>query len=105
MDQLIENIDKLNKTLSEFNEEVRVIIDLMDRSNNNMDKVHMLLISKKIEDGIIDAFDDATYEQLKNLKRAYYWKYYEKEYVDGLINKHMKNRKRRDKLRKIEKIN
>jgi hypothetical protein len=103
MDELIKNIDNLNKTLLEFNVDLKLTIELMDRCNNDMDQVHRLLIAKKIEDGIIDAFYNATYEQLETLKRNYYWKYYKKDYVNDLIDKHMKNRKRRDKLRNLEK--
>lgn len=103
MGELIKNIDKLNDTLSSYLEEVKLVSELMDRCNNNISLVSRLLQYKDIEDGIVEAFYNATYEQLESLKKHYTWQYYKKEYVHDLIDKHMKNRKRRDKLRILEK--
>jgi len=103
MEELTKSLDKLNEALDVFAGDIVLYNKLMDKYNNNVGMVSSALQAKSIEDGIVRAFGNASLEQLENLKNSYRFIFYDKEYINDLIETAIKKRIRRDKIIAIEK--
>lgn len=94
-------MEELLKRIKDTTEELELISELL-KKYKDIKIVGDKLFEKKLEDGIINNFHIASIEQLKSLKKRYYFKYYDKEDIDKLIDITIKNRIRKDKLNKLK---
>lgn len=94
-------MEELLKRIEDNTEELELILELL-KKYKDIKVVGDKLFQKKLEDGIINNFWRASIDQLKLLKRSYYFKYYDKEDINKLIDVTITNRIRKDKLNKLK---
>ena len=95
-------MEELLKRIKDSTEELELITELL-KKYKDIKIVGDKLFQKKLEDGIINNFRRASIDQLKMMKKGrYYFKYYDKEDIDKLIDITIKNRIRKDKLNKLK---
>ena len=94
-------MEELLKTLKNTTEELELIIELSNKYKD-IKVVGDMMFKKKLEDGIINNFWRASIEQLKSMKKCYYFEYYKKDDIDKLIDNTIKNRIRKNKLNKLK---
>jgi len=92
----------LLKKLENACEELELIFELTEKYKNN-EIVSQMLFNKKLEDGIIRKFGNASINQLKMMK-SYRFKYYGKEITDKLIDQAIIKNTRRTKLIRINEV-
>jgi hypothetical protein len=95
-------MEDLLKKLEKACVEMELISTLTEKYKNN-EIVAQMLFNKKIEDGIIEKFGNASINQLKMMK-SYKFKYYGKEITDKLIDQAILKNTRRAKLLQIKEI-
>lgn len=101
VDELKEILEKLSNTMKDMSE----VVEVSQKYPNNKD-IFVLLLDKKIEDGLINNLHNASEEQLKRMKNDYVWKYYKEDKIkiQNQIDKLILNKKREKKLERINNI-
>ena len=104
MKEIKEQLKKLSGTLNEMQEYVEVNKRYPDGDINKM------VFEKRVEDGIIKNFHNASEEQLIIMRDSFYWEYYKgderfshkpEKRVENMINELIIKKKRQKKLERV----
>ena len=102
----MEELDKLINDLERQIEEIKLHTEILIRCKGDSKDASRLLLDKNIEDGMIANFHNASETQLDRLKggeyrSSYSWRYYDRDYVEKLIDLEILRKKREKKLNRI----
>lgn len=89
-------LDKLKKNISDLE-----IMTELSKKGYDMNAISNELLRKKIEDGLIVNFNNASTSQLNTLKNSKYFRYYDQKEVNLIIDAELKRKLREQKIKRI----
>lgn len=97
MEELEKSLEKLCDSMQEF----KFILELLDKYKKP-EIVAQQLLQKKIEDGLLANLHNANSYQIKRLKNAMYFRYYDINDIHPILDIAYNRAIRREKMKKIE---
>jgi len=101
MADLEKTLEKLREGLEARTKEFELIAEL-SKKYSEPKVIAQKLFQKQVEDDIISKLHNASVLQLKTLKGSNFFRYYDQEDVNKLLDVAIKKRIRKDKLDKIK---
>lgn len=89
-------LDKLKKNMTDL----EIMLEL-SKKGYSMTDISQELLKKKMEDGLIANFNNASTSQLNTLKSNRYFTYYDQKEVNLIIDTELKRKLREKKLKRI----
>lgn len=91
-------MNELESKLSTMIESLEELTNVLNKSKSNREDVSMTMLSKNIEDGILDKIHDANQHQLNHMMNSYRFRFYtefntDKELLRNEIQKRIRDNK------------
>ncbi len=91
-------MNELESKLSTMIESLEELSNVLNKSKSNREDVSMTMLSKNIEDGILDKIHDANQHQLNHMMNSYRFRFYtefntDKELLRNEIQKRIRDNK------------
>ena len=99
MEELEKSLEKLCESMEEF----KFILELLDKYKTP-ERVAEKLFQKKIEDVLLANLHNANSYQIKTLKDSRYFRYYDMNDIDPILDIAYKKAVRREKMKNINSL-